>query len=235
MEEPSRFLEVRVAEVEAFVQDLMLQMRGVQQELSEKVSVAQLDMTQKGLQLQLDRKALLSDQMDDKLLALRYEQHDAKLMAVIQEMPAKAEVSRIEQQVQSLQQLLNLQNFEEMNQSIIRLELIQKASIAELDTVRTTVHQELGRKTADVMCCLEDGLQSLRREIIHGHTGCCLDTLDHSHHHHRHQQLPQVSVGAQVVEQEIQAAAPPTLSFAQVDLSLRLLQNDLSLKEIRRL
>lgn len=231
----AQFLEVRVAEMEAFVQDLMLQMKHVQQELSDKVSISQLDLTQQSLQLQLNQKALLSEQMDDKLLSLRYEQLDAKLNTLIQEVPVKAEVGRIDQQLKSLQQVLNLEHFEEVTKSIAQLERIQKTTIAELDNVQTTVHQELGRKTADVMCCLEDGLQGLRREMIHAHTGYGL--LEHGKHFdHRHLYEPtQVSVAAQAVEQEIKAAEPPPSSFAQLDLSLNLLQQDLSQKECRRI
>lgn len=224
-----------MSEVEALLRDLCMQMRSVQEELSEKATLAQLDATRGILQSQLDQKAVLADQMDDKLLALRFEQLDNRVSGLEKELPPKAEINQIEQDIQSLQQVLSLEKLSDVRLCVTQLEASQRACLSELDAVKKAVTQELGKKTADVMCCLEDGLQGLRREMIHTGSGCCLSPRLNSHSHHY--SLPPVttSVGAQAVEHEIRASDAYSTSFAQVDLSLRLLQNDLSQKESRRL
>jgi len=245
------YLEARVLELETHVRSLLAQMGALRRDLGEKVSALQLDSMQQAMQSQLSEKALLADQMDDKLLALRFEQLDAKMSMLQQEIPVKAELSRLDQQLQSVQQVLSLEHLDEVRQSLSQLERVQQTSITEIDTVKKTVHQELGRQTADVMNCLEDGLQGLRREIVQTQNGCRLDSRsalepppspDHvgrtpqierrssfdSYASHSH-----LSTLTQANEQELWGgdSPAPEASFAQLDLSLRLLQRDLSQKQ----
>lgn len=255
--EPARFLEARVAEVEHLVMQLTSQMCNVQKELAEKVSIVQLESTKGLLQTQLNTKAMMADQMDDKLLSLRFEQLDAKFNMLQRDMPLQADITRLEQDIQGVQQVLRLENLSNVRESVAQLEMIQKASLNEIDTVKKQVHQEMGRNTADVMCCLEDGLQGLRREIAHhlsprhhshSHSpvkktqspvACIAEPLacsmDHHHHHN------EISIGEQHVDQnareilacELDPHHECSASFAQLDLNLRMLQRDLTNKEAR--
>jgi len=237
-----------VADLEALVGDLMHQLQGVRQEIDDKASVVQLEAVQQAIQTEMNSKALKADVVDDKLQSLRIDQLDTKCQAIARDMPAKNDIARLEQQMQCVQQVLSLEHLDEKAMEM-RNEMTQKASLLQLDEVVRNLYQDLGKKTADVMAQVEDGLTALRREMNHNHRFAVSEYV-HQHHRiaspmnsvgqQRGQMLEQVartvaSQSAQETQVDMPFELDNTASFAQVDLSLQFLQQDLSRKDVQQI